>query len=471
MTTLQPPCGDAVHEADRRLSMPFRSRFMPAVAGVVMSGMTLVLPASLLAQESGAPSTLPGLVRSAIATHQDVARAESEIRRSEADVKLISSALLPSLDLNGSWVRYREELGIELTPGESFVIRPATDWVWSADLSQTLFYGLRDWRARDIAKLNRDIAILQRTTVINDLTLAVAAEFYTVVAAEQRVEVEKVALEAIESQLKVAERRFDVGEVTVADVARWRSEVAGARQRLVVAEGDAEISRRRLARLAGVPEVGALVPPGPIPIPPGADGSLRDQAMANRLEMTTLRNQLETAGLFIKVQRGGWYPELDANVQYLQQKSEFPSDNWLSLSLNLRVPIYDGGLTAARVAQAKEDLRDVELLQVEMEKAISDQVDSAAVTYRAATAALDAAGERQQASQEAYRQVDRAYRVGEATALDLLDATSEATDAENAHIIARAQREYQAIALRHAVGLPPLPDLDPNDQLSEDSAP
>jgi outer membrane protein len=442
---------------------------VPAVAGIVVSVLTL--PVTLSAQSSDPPTTLPELVRSAIATHQDVARADSQIRRSDADIKLTSSALLPRLDLNGACVRYLEELGIELTPGESFVIRPATDWVWSADLSQTLFYGLRDWRARDIAKLNRDIAILQRSTVVNDLTLAVAAAFYGAVAAEQRVEVERIALEAIESQLRVAERRFEVGEVTVADVARWRSEVAGARQRLVVAEGDAEISRRRLARLAGVPEVGALATPGPIPAPPGDDPSLREQAMASRLEMTTLRNQLEAAGLFVRVQRGGWYPELDANVQYLQQKSEFPSDNWLSLSLNLRVPVYDGGLTAARVAQAKEDEREVELLEVEVRKTISDQVDSAAVTYRAATAALEAAGERQEASREAYRQVDRAYRVGEATALDLLDATSEATDAENAHIIARAQREYQAIALRHAIGLPPLPDLDPTSLLSEEAAP
>ena len=449
--------------------MPRTPRLVPAVAGLVVS--TALLPATLLAQDQSAPSTLPELVRAAIATHEDVARADSQIRRAQADVKLSSSALLPHLELNGGWTRYQDELAIELVPGEPFVIRPADDWLWSADLSQTLFYGLRDWRARDIAKLNRDIAELERTTVISDLTLAVAAAFYSTVAAEQRVEVERVALEANTTQLKVTERRFDVGEVSVADVARWRAEVAAGRQRLVVAQGDAEISRRRLARIAGVPEIGDLVRPGPIPAPPGEDESLRLQAMDSRLEMATLRNQLDAAGLFIQLQRGGWLPELDANAQYLEQKSEFPSDSWLSLSLNLRVPIYDGGLTAARVSRAKEDLREVELLEIEVSKTISDQVDAAAVTYRAATAALEAAGERREASREAYRQVDRAYRVGEATTVDLLDATTEATDAANSLIIATAQREYQAIALRHAIGLPPLPDLDPATLTSEEATP
>jgi len=418
-----------------------------------------------------APSTLPELVRTAVASHPDVQRADSQIRRAQADIRLTSSALLPRLDLSGNWTRYQEELAIEFAPGQDFVIRPIEDWLWSADLSQTLFYGLRDWRARDIARLNRDIAQLRRTTAINDLTLAVAAAFYQAIAAEQRVEVQRTALAAIEGQLRVAERRFEVGEVAIVDVARWRSEVAGAKQRVVVAEGDAEISRRRLARLVGVPQVGELSRPGQIPVPPGEDEALRAEAMESRLEMATLRHQLEAAGLFVKVERGAWYPELDANVQYLQQKSEFPADNWLSFSLNLRVPVYDGGLTAARVARAKEDLVEVELLSIEITRAVADQVDSAAVTYRAAEATLEAAEERREASREAYRQVDNAYRVGEANTIDLLDATTEATDAENSHIIAAAQREYQAIALRHAIGLTPLPDLDLSRTPYEDESP
>jgi outer membrane protein len=417
------------------------------------------------------PSTLPDLIRTAIATHPDVLRADSQIRRAQADIKLTSSALLPRLDLTGNWTRYQEQLAIEFAPGQDFVIRPVEDWLWSADLSQTLFYGLRDWRARDIARLNRDIANLQRMTAINDLTLAVAAAFYDAIATEQRVEVQRTALEAIEGQLRVAERRFEVGEVAVVDVARWRSEVAGAKQRVVVAQGNAEISRRRLARLVGVPEVGELRRPGQIPVPPGDDDELRNEAMEGRLEMATLRNQLEAAGLFIKVERGAWFPELDANMQYLQQKSEFPADNWLSFSLNLRIPVYDGGLTSARVAKAKEDLRDVELLTVEVGRGISDQVDAAAVTFRAAVASLEAAEERREASMVAYRQVDNAYRVGEANTIDLLDATTEATDAENSHIIAAAQREFQAIALRHAIGLPPLPDLDFSQTSYEDESP
>ena len=59
--------------------------------------------------------------------------------------------------------------------------------------------------------------------------------------------------------------------------------------------------------------------------------------------------------------------------------------------------------------------------------------------------------------------MEAAYRVGETSAVALLDATTEAIDAETTHIIARAQREFQAISLRHAIGLFPLPDLNYTD--------
>jgi outer membrane protein len=405
-------------------------------------------------------ATLKDLVVRAIETHEVVQVAESEIRRAQADVGLARSALMPRFEANGSYTFYDDDLSIELAPGENFVIRPSQDWTASIDLRQNLFTGLRAWRARDIARLNRDIAELDRWITVNELTLEVAATFYDAVSLAEWVEVREIVLEENENQLKVAERLFEVGENSVADVARWRSQVASAKQALTVAVGDATLARNRLARLVGVDSIGELKSPGPIPIPPGTDNELVGEALGQRLEMQTLVHQLEAAGLWVKLERGNWYPQLEAIGQYFQQKSGFPANDWLSMTLQLRVPIYDGGITKANVAKAKEDLRQVELLGQTVTRTISDQVDSAFIGYEAANAVFDAARERTEASRLAYRQVESAYRVGEASTTDLLNATTEATDAETSQIVARAQREYQAIYLRFAVGLPPLPDLD-----------
>jgi outer membrane protein TolC len=417
------------------------------------------LPMAVHAQDLE-DATLSELVLKAIETHEAVQIADSEIRRAQADVGLARSALMPRFELNGSYTFYDDDLSIELSPGDSFVVRPAQDFTASIDLRQNLFTGLRAWRARDIAKLNRDIAQLDRWTTINDLTLEVVRAFYDAVALAEWVEVREIVLEENENQLKVAERLFEVGENSVADVARWKAQVASAKQALTVAVGDANLSRNRLERLVGATDLGELKSPGPIPIPAGTEDDLFIEAFGQRPEMRTLIHQLEAAGLWVRLERGNWYPQLEAAGQYFQQKSGFPASDWMSLILILRVPIYHGGVTKANVAKAKEDVRQVELLDQTLRRTIEDQVDSAYIGYQAASAVFDAARERTEASRLAYRQVERAYRVGEASTTDLLNATTEATDAETSQIVARVQREFQAISLRYAVGLPLLPDLD-----------
>jgi outer membrane protein len=429
------------------------------VCCVLVAVCLATLPMVVGAQELQ-DATLKEFVLQAIETHEMVQIADSEIRRAQADVSLAKSIFLPKLDAYGSYTFYNDDLSIELSPDESFVIRPRQDWTASIDLRQTLFTGLRAFRARDIAKLNRDIADLDRWTTINHLTLDVAGSFFDAVALAEWVEVREIVLEENENQLKVAERLFEVGENSVADVARWRAQVAAAKQALTVAVGDTALARNRLARLVGTADFGELESPGPVPIPAGTEDELTTDAFGQRPEMLTLIHQLEAAGLMVKFERGVWYPQVDASAQYFQQKSGFPANDWMSLTLNLRQQIFDGGITKAQVAKAREDLRLVELLEQTLRRTIEDQVDSAYIGYEAASAVFDAARERTEASRLAYRQVERAYRVGEASTTDLLNATTEATDAETSQIVARVQREFQAISLRYAVGLPPLPDLD-----------
>ncbi|MBD3871364.1 MAG: TolC family protein [Acidobacteria bacterium] len=435
-------------------------RWMNLKTLCVLVAVSLAAPAIVVEAQEIQDATLKEFVLQAIETHEMVQIADSEIRRAQADVSLAKSIFLPKLDANGSYTFYDDDLSIELSPDESFVVRPRQDWTASIDLRQNLFTGLRAFRARDIAKLNRDIADLDRWTTINNLTLDVARKFFDAVAMAEWVEVREIVLEENENQLKVAERLFEVGENSVADVARWRAQVAAAKQALTVAVGDAALARNRLARLAGTADFGELKSPGPVPIPAGTEDELTTNAFGQRPEMLTLIHQLEAAGLMVKFERGVWYPQVDATAQYFQQKSGFPANDWMSLTLNLRQQIFNGGITKAQVAKAREDLRQVELLEQTLRRSIADEVDSAYIGYAAASAVFDAARERTEASRLAYRQVERAYRVGEASTTDLLNATTVATDAETSQIVARVQREFQAISLRYAVGLPPLPDLD-----------
>lgn len=429
---------------------------------------SLVLPIALLLSliagtlpASEEPASLENLLVRALAQHEDVQQAESEIRRAQANVRLAGSVLLPSLDLNGTSTWYKDEVSFPISENESLVIQPTNDWNWSVDLQQTLFSGLRDWKARDVAKLQLDEALIQRRTSINNLILKVSAAYLEALVAEEEVDVEKANHEQVSSQLQLTRRLVEVGENTSADLARWTAEEASARQKLIQAEGSAKIKKRHLARLCSIDgDLGPLGLPPVLAMPQLSNEEFQQKALEERPEMMALAHQLEAAGLLIGVEKGNWLPQLDLHAQYYRQKAEFPAADWTSVSLNLKVPIYDGGRTGSRVAQAREDLRQVQLLLRRTQREIADEVDAALIAYRSAVAIEEAARDHLKAAREAHQQTERAYRVGEASATDLLATTAGLTGAQTSLIVSRAQREYQIIALRHALGLEILPGLD-----------
>lgn len=427
----------------------------------------LILPLALFAglgpgwlQASESPSGLRELVNRALARHENVQRADSEIRRAEARVRLAGSVLLPSLDLNGTSTWYENEVSFPISENESLVIQPTNDWNWSADLRQTLFSGLRDWKARDVARLQRDEAIIRRKASINNLILEVSGAYLEALVADENVEVAQANLEQISSQLRLTGRLVEVGENTAADLSRWIAEEASARQQLIQAEGRAGIRKKHLARLCFTDDLGVLEPPPTLILPELSDEGFQKRAVEERPEMLALAHQIQASGLLVGVEKGNWLPQLDLHAQYYRQKAEFPAPDWLSLSLSLKFPIYDGGRTAARVAEARENFRQVQLLLQETRRRIADEVDGALIAWRSAVAGEDAAQDRLKAAREAQRQTERAYRVGEASATDLLETTAALTEARTSLVISRAQREYQVIALRHALGLEILPGLD-----------
>jgi len=404
---------------------------------------------------------LEDLVRSALEHHEKIRQADSDIRRARARVRLAGSVLLPTLDLNGKSTWYEEEVGFPISEHETLIIQPSNDWSWSADLRQTLFSGLRDWKARDVARLDLDRARIEKQAALNDVILEVSAAYLKALVSEKRVDVAQANLKQVSSQRKLTGRLVEVGENTGADLSRWEAEEASAKQELIVARGLARYDRNHLARLCGVDEIGPLSDPAALPVPEGDEEDLRKKALETRPEMGVFARQLEAANLMIGIEKGNWLPSLDLHAQYFQQKAEFPSSDWMSFSLNLSVPIYDGGRTSARVAEAREDLDRIENLLSATRRAIIDATDAALIAYRSAVAAEKASRQRLVAAEAAQKQTERAYRAGEASATDLMQTTAALTDARMSAVITRAQLRYQVIALRHAIGLEIIPGVYP----------
>jgi len=404
---------------------------------------------------AAAPLGFEQAVAMALEANEDVLALATREAQADHLVGLARSAVLPRLELSGVYTRYKESVDFEFTEGESFTLRPREDWNAQATLTQPLFQGLREWNALKGAKVLHRAAVADLESGVQEVAAAVAAAFTECRTATAERAVRSHGVDLAEAQERSATSLADAGEVTDLDVQRARALVLAARVELVRATAAETLAYRRLTRLLGLgederPELGPL--PAPLPADATLAGLLAS-ARERRRELRAATDRVRAAELAVKVERGGWLPTLDLTAQYFRQQALFPSQDWLSGSLNLTVPVYDGGATAARVADARAEHRLAVLERSRLEKRIADEVDAAWTEHAIATATLEMVAAQLAAASEAYRQTEIRYREGDATATDLLSAQDDLTAADLGHARARFRLDLAGVELARAAGL------------------
>lgn len=410
---------------------------------------------ALAAGAAAAPLTFEEAVAMALENNEDYLALVTQEGQAAHLVGLARSAVLPRLELSGVYTRYKDAVEFEFTEGETFTLRPKEDWNAQATLTQPLFQGMREWNAIKGARVLYRAARADLRGGVQDVALAVGAAFTDCQTAAAEREVRAHGLDLAEAQEQVATSLANAGEVTDLDVQRARAQVLAARVELVRATAAETLAYRRLARLLGLdddarPELGPL--PAALPAEASIDG-LREAARRNRPELRAAADRERAAELTIKVEKGNWLPDLDLTAQYYRQQALFPSQDWVSGSLNLTVPIYDGGATAARVADARAKHRLAVLDRSRTDKRIAEEIDTAWTDHAIAEATLDMVRAQHEAATEAYRQTDIRYREGEATATDLLSAQDALVSAELDYARARYRLDLTAAVLARAAGI------------------
>jgi HAE1 family hydrophobic/amphiphilic exporter-1 len=129
-----------------------------------------------------------------------------------------------------------------------------------------------------------------------------------------------------------------------------------------------------------------------------------------------------------------------------------------SLSLTLKIPVFDGWRTAGKVAQARADRAKVGQDRVALETLIDLEAKQAVDRLRVAASVFHAAELNVRQARKALEMTEANYRLGAATTLDVLDAQAALTQAEFSRIEALHAHANARSGLRYVMGQDPLPD-------------
>lgn len=414
-------------------------------------GLVLVLAASALAAEPATVLTFRDAVDRALAANHGVERARSEVAVADAGVRRAVSFVKPRLTLEGRATRNEPEVAFRFQDATATLL-PRDDWDARLRLRQPIYAGGQEWRAyrqsRIAAAGSRDAL----RDAEEDLLLRLAADYLDVARGDALIAVETRSVELATRRLGRAESFFEAGEVARVDVLRARAAIKAAERRLAGARRLREAAAGRLRLdLALDGAVAVARPARPWP-PPPPEAELVASALAGRPEVARAEKELEVARLEVARQRGARRPEVDAEAQWVRQRSNFPTDDYGSLSILVNVPLYRGGRTAAEVAIARERERQARLALDELRLAVTEAVRQALLDLATAETQLALAREQLAAVEGEHEQIAALYEALEATSLDVEVAELSLAEARRAVVDAALDRDLAEAGVWHAAG-------------------
>jgi outer membrane protein len=446
-------------------------RWSLALTLIVLTGITAGRSAAAEGEEKAA-LTLGEAVALALQRNPQalIARARTEALRGK--IKEVRAQALPSIDLNGSGLRWRDPSFLNISsfdkiPPEfrdALAVIPSNLFDYNLSVSQPLYTSGKVGTAMKLASLESEGSGVDRDQAEQQVRLRVIQAFYGLLLAQRQREVARETVRQREKHLEMARTRYAGGVATEVDVLRSQVSVANAQPDLIRAENGVRQARAVLNSL--------LV--RSLDFPTEADGELTfvpepapDLAEAIRLaeehrpELQRARINEREAADQLKLARAESRLRLDFNGQYgisvRRPANLFNREftRWI-FTVSVGLPLFDGGRRSGLVQQALAGQKVAQLTRVDTQNAVHLEAQTALDELQRARKTVEAAQLNVHQAERVLTMMQDNYKYGAATTLDVLDAQTALATARWTllqglydHTLARAR-------LRYAMGLDPL---------------
>src|SRR5580698_2599552 len=333
-------------------------------------------------------SASPAPAADLLAVYQRALQNDPQLREAEA-TRLAAleakpqalSALLPQLSGSGVVTREKDTGSSNTTesvsaPGqptllESFPFDGRVDTTthrYGVDLKQNVFRW-ENWVALQRADAQVAQAEADYQAAQQDLMERVAQRYFDVLAAQDDLEAQQLALTSIQRQLDQAESRFQIGLIAVTDVEEARAAHDSGAAAVIAAKRTLASAQELLREITGDAFDSLARPIEPFelanPDPVNEDRWV-DMALQQNLALVSSRLAADIARENISAARGGHFPTLDlvasryknsVGGDYINANGTPYGSTSLDqyqnvVGIQFSIPIYSGGMVSSQVRQA-----------------------------------------------------------------------------------------------------------------------
>lgn len=436
--------------------MTARSPAIRPLAAALMLGSALV-PASAQADD------LRDALVSAYETNPTLLAARAQQRATDEDVPIQRAQGLHNVSVTGNHIEF-----VRVSPN-SFTA-PERRFQGGVDMTVPVYSGgaVRNGIKAAKERVSAGQADLRGTE--SSVFSQVVAAYMDVLRTEALATLAGNQVDVLSVNLEATTDRFEIGELT-------RTDVAQSQSRLAVAQGDFRNAQANLiaARENYIQLVGRapadLQPPPPLPGLPETVGEAVVTALDSNPDLIAARERADAAGYDSEVAGSGRLPTvgLFANIDYTDYfgtlggpiSSNFTqTETTANAGVQVTIPIFQGGLPAARQRQAYA--RETAALEqvIATERNVISQVRAAYSSWQASQAVIESSEAAVAAAELSLEGVRAENSIGNRTILDVLNAEQELLSARAQLVTARRNAYVAGFTVLAAMGKAEARDLN-----------
>ena len=418
-------------------------------------------------------------IKEAFANKEAIIEAKPQAR-SFVLPQMTSTASYSDTDSNGRST-FQQKI-VNPINGEELVITNNTEFLqeseslqWDVTLRQAIFdYGA--WMNLRKANKTAAQAEIDYLAAEQDLIIRVANAYFNVLAAEDTLEAEQAARQAIEKQLDQAQKRFDVGLIAITDVQEAQAAYDQSIANEITSKRNLATAKESLRAITNSYPGQLDKPDNNLPlIMPNAqsESDWVETSLEQNLSYLSAQVGVEIAKSEIKIQRSGHLPtigiqaskrDIDTDSFRSDSGNEYtPADNENineGVGVQLNLPLYSGGQVTSRVRQAVARHR---ASKEKLERVARETTRIARDSYLGVISGIATVKALQQSvksSATALQATEAGYEVGTRTTVDVLDARRRLYSSQKNLAISKYDYLKNILQLKQAAGTLTISDLE-----------
>lgn len=290
-------------------------------------------------------------IRQAAKNHPDLVAAIEGINQSKAGKKITASTLFPQVngDISASTSK--------TTTGESDakVSQTADSYSYGVSASQLIFDGFKTVNNVKAASENIKASRENYRFTSSEVRFRLRTAFVSLLRAQELILVTRDISKIRRDNLVLITLRYQSGQEHRGALLTAEANLEEAKFEMEQAKRNLDVAQRNLNKEMGRSEFVAIQAQGELeegssgPEKPDFDGLVK-----NNPSLQKLAAQTNAAAFGVQAAKGSFFPVLSAQAGAGRSNSHFPPENnqW-NLGLGLSLPLFEGGLRTAQLAEAR----------------------------------------------------------------------------------------------------------------------